>query len=80
VSFAATYSDRFVVETPDAAARYWTALGVVAPAPLPTPLPLAADLNGDVADVPAIAMSWLEGRPAWDGCLGNDGSIRSSTR
>lgn len=56
-----------VVETPDVAAREWTALGVVAPAPLPTPLPLAADLNGDVTDVPTIAMSWLEGRPVWDG-------------
>ena len=56
-----------VTETPDVAAREWTALGVVAPAPLPTPLPLAADLHGDVTDVPTIVMSWLEGRPVWDG-------------
>ena len=62
---------RYVRETilatsPDVAAVEARALQLAERLPLPTPTLLALDATGDRADVPALVMSLLDGRPIWE--------------
>lgn len=53
-------------ETPDIAIHEAHAIQVVAPLGLPTPELLAHDPSGHNTDSPALVLSWLDGRPAWE--------------
>ncbi len=57
---------RNLIESPAVAEQEMTALGLVAESPVPTPELLAADPRGHHADAPAIAMSFLDGKPVWE--------------
>ncbi len=52
--------------SPDVAAVEARALKLAEHVPLPTPTLLALDATGDRADVPALVMSLLDGRPVWE--------------
>ena len=52
--------------SPDVAAVEARALQLAERLPVPTPTLLALDAAGDRADVPALVMSLLEGRPVWE--------------
>ena len=58
--------DKILRETPDIATHEAHAIQVVAPLGLPTPEVLAHDPTGHYACAPALVLSWLEGRPAWE--------------
>ncbi len=58
--------DKVLVETPDVARREANALEHAGRAAIPTPELLALDATGDRADVPAVVMSVLDGRPVWE--------------
>lgn len=58
--------DEILRETPDIATHEAHAIQVVAPLGLPTPEVLAHDPTGHYACAPALVLSWLEGRPAWE--------------
>jgi len=53
-------------EYPDVARHEAGALELAGRAAMPTPQLLAVDATGDRADVPAVVMSLLDGRPVWE--------------
>ena len=55
-----------LAESPDVASVEARALQLAEGVPVPTPELLALDATGDRADVPALAMSLLDGRPVWE--------------
>lgn len=55
-----------LTQSPDAAAVEARALQLAERVPVPTPHLLALDATGDRADVPALAMTLLDGRPVWE--------------
>jgi len=55
-----------LIEAPDVVAVEGRALQLVEPLAVPTPVLLALDATGERADVPALAMSLLDGRPVWE--------------
>lgn len=55
-----------LTEFPDVASLEARALQLAEPLPVPTPALLALDATGDRADVPALAMTLLDGRPVWE--------------
>jgi aminoglycoside phosphotransferase (APT) family kinase protein len=55
-----------LAETPDVAEVEARALQLAERLPVPTPALLALDPTGARADVPALAMTMLEGRPVWE--------------
>ena len=57
---------QILAELPDVASVEARALQLAERLPVPTPVLLAADATGDRADVPALAMTLLEGRPVWE--------------
>lgn len=58
--------DDILRETPDIAVHEAHAIEVVTPLDLPTPELLAHDPTGRDTDSPALVLSWLDGRPAWE--------------
>ena len=58
--------DDILDETPDIVTHEAHALELVAPLAVPTPDLLAQDPSGEQTDAPALVMSALEGRPAWE--------------
>ena len=57
---------QILAESPDVALVEARALQFAERLPVPTPALLAADATGDRADVPALVMTLLEGRPVWE--------------
>ena len=55
-----------LAELPDVVAVEARALQLAERLPVPTPVLLAVDATGDRSDVPALAMTLLEGRPVWE--------------
>ena len=55
-----------LTETPDVAEVEARALQLAERLPVPTPVLLALDPTGERADVPALAMTMLDGRPVWE--------------
>jgi aminoglycoside phosphotransferase (APT) family kinase protein len=55
-----------LAESPDVASVEGRALQLAERLPVPTPVLLALDATGDRADVPALVMTFLEGRPVWE--------------
>ena len=58
--------DDILDETPDIVTHEAHALELVAPLAVPTPELLAHDPRGEQTDAPALVISALEGRPAWE--------------
>ena len=58
--------DDILDETPDLVTHEAHALELVAPLAVPTPELLAHDPRGEQTDAPALVISALEGRPAWE--------------
>ena len=58
--------DRILDETPDIVTHEAHAIVLVAPLVVPTPELLARDPSGAQTDAPALVMSALDGRPAWE--------------
>lgn len=54
-------------EQPSCAAIEANALTHVAGSPFPTPELLGVDPTGEQTGAPAVLMSWLDGKPSWDG-------------
>ena len=55
-----------LAESPDVVSVEARVLQLAERLPVPTPALLALDVTGDRADVPALAMTLLEGRPVWE--------------
>ncbi|MDP9332303.1 MAG: aminoglycoside phosphotransferase family protein [Actinomycetota bacterium] len=55
-----------LLESAPVALQEITALGLAAIAPVPTPELLAADPHAEETDVPAVVMSFLDGKPLWE--------------
>ena len=55
-----------LAESPDVVSVEARVLQLAERLPVPTPALLALDVSGDRADVPALAMTLLEGRPVWE--------------
>ena len=53
-------------QSPDVAAVEARAMQLAERVPVPTPTLLALDATGDRTDVPALAMTLLDGRPVWE--------------
>jgi aminoglycoside phosphotransferase (APT) family kinase protein len=56
----------YLTAEPGVVEREARALELVAALCTPTPRLLAVDVTGEVADVPAVVMGWLDGRPVWE--------------
>src|SRR4051794_17389216 len=57
---------KILAESPTVAAAEARALQLAERVPVPTPTLLALDSTGDRADVPALAMTLLDGKPVWE--------------
>ena len=55
----------YLTEEAGVAPREARAPELVASLSVPTPSLLAVDVTGEMADVPAVVMSWLDGQPVW---------------
>ena len=61
-----------LAESPDVVAVEARALQLAERLAVPTPVLLAVDATGDRSDVPALAMTLLEGRPVWETRWGSE--------